>query len=166
MPASGQNKKQLRQKIWQVRGTSTVEMAIVAPLFFLLIFALFEYCLLFFVNLSMQYAVREGARYAVTGQSNLDPNTANPQRYLAVIEKIKDSSMGVYAYVNPVITINNTQYQSSGSYTSNMFGNPGDVVVLQLNCSWPIVTPLMKPFFTGGIYNFSVAATMRNEAFL
>ena len=150
---------------WQ-RGSSVVEMAFILPLFLLLLFAMFEYSLLFFTSLTMQYAVREGTRYAVTGQSNLDPNTANQQRYLAVIQKIKDSSMGLYDRVNPIITINNsTQYNNPNSYNATMFGAPGDIVVLQIDCSWPIVNPLMRPFFSSGIYQFSVASTMRNEAF-
>ena len=55
---------------------------------------------MFWVNLTMQYAVREGARYSITGQSGLDPATLNKQRYLAVIQRIKDSSMGLYPVVS------------------------------------------------------------------
>jgi len=39
------------------------------------------------------------------------------------------------------------------------------IIVLQLNCAWPMLTPLARPFFAGGTYSFSVAATMRNEGF-
>jgi hypothetical protein len=113
--------------------------------------------------------VREGARYAVTGQSNLDPAASNQQRYLAIIQEIKDSSMGLYALVNPsyTITINGQtkNYGAQGTYSSSMFGNPGDIIVLQINCRWPLMTPLAQPFFAGGSYSFSVAATMRNEGF-
>jgi hypothetical protein len=37
--------------------------------------------------------------------------------------------------------------------------------VLRLDCSWPVLTPMLRPFFSDGKYRFSVAATMRNEAF-
>jgi Flp pilus assembly protein TadG len=153
----------------QQRGVSTIEFALIAPVLFLLLFIAIDLGLLLWVNLTMQYAVREGARYAVTGQSNLDPDTSSQQRYLAVIQEIKDSSMGLYNIVNPsyVITINGTtqNYSDQSSYNSNMFGNPDDIVVLQLNCTWPLLTPLVQPFFAGGNYAFSVAATMRNEDF-
>jgi Flp pilus assembly protein TadG len=146
-------------------GATAVEMAILAPVFLLVIFGILEMSLMYFADLSMQYAVREGARYAVTGQSNLDPNAANQQRYLAVIQKIQSSSMGMYSMVNPVITVNKTAYASASAYNANMFGGPGDIVVLQLDCTWTLATPLLAQFFTGGKYHFTVAATMRNEIY-
>jgi hypothetical protein len=151
------------------RGVATVEFAIIAPVLFFLVCIAMDLSIALWVNLTMQYAVREGARFAVTGQNNLDPNTKNPQRYLAVIEEIRDSSMGLYSLVDPsyAITVNGkTQnYTPSGGYSSMMFGGPGDIIVLQLNCNWPLLTPLVAPFFPAGTYTFSVAATMRNEGF-
>ena len=155
------------------RGSTMVEFALVAPLLFFLIFVIIELGILFWVNLTMQYAVREGARYAITGQSNLDPATVNQQRYLAVIQKIKDSSMGMYAKVNPTISVNGTS-MAPAAYGNTMFGAAGDIVVLKLDCTWPVVTPawrlmaLLNPGALSsppGQYAFSVAATMRNEAF-
>jgi Flp pilus assembly protein TadG len=146
-------------------GSSLVELALVLPLFLLLMIGIIEMSIVFFTTLTMQYAVREGARYAVTGQSNLDPNKANPQRYLAVIQKIKDSSMGLYDSVSPVIVVNNTSYSTASSYNANMFGSPGQIIVLQLNCTWELATPLLAQFFSGGKYNFTVAATMLNESY-
>ncbi|HTJ92913.1 MAG TPA: TadE/TadG family type IV pilus assembly protein [Pararobbsia sp.] len=158
-----------RGPLSRMRGASAVEFALLAPLLLFLVFVVIDFGVLFWVNLTMQYAVREGARYAVTGQSNLDPNASNQQRYLAIVQDIKNSSMGLYNMVSPsyVITINGAtkNYTSSGSYTSGMFGNPGDIVVLQLNCTWPLLTPFIQPMFAGGRYSFSVAATMRNEGF-
>lgn len=153
----------------RMRGTSAVEFALIAPVLLFMLFVIVDFGVLFWVNLTMQYAVREGARYAVTGQSNLDPNTASQQRYLAIVQEIKNSSMGLYNMVSPsyVITVNGAtqNYSSSGSYSTSMFGNPGDIVVLQLNCTWPLLTPFIKPLFANGTYSFSVAATMRNEGF-
>jgi Flp pilus assembly protein TadG len=155
------------------KGAATVEFALLAPLFFFLVFIVIELGILFWVNLTMQYAVREGARYAITGQSNLDPDTANPQRYQAVLQKIRNSSMGLYTRVNPTVVVNGVS-QAPGSYSASMFGVADSLVVLQLDCNWPVVTPawrLMALLNPGGQasppgqYAFSVAATMRNEAF-
>ncbi len=145
-------------------GATIVEMAIVAPVFLLILFALVEVSMMFFATLTMQYAVREGARYAITGQSNLDPNTASQQRYAAVIENIRANSLGMYERVAPVISVNGTSY-SSTAYTSGMFGAAGSIIVLQLDCDWTVTTPLLSRFFTNGKYHFAVAATMRNEYF-
>lgn len=155
------------------KGTAIIEFALVAPILLFIMFVIIELGVLFWVNLTMQYAIREGARYAITGQSNLDPASVNKQRYLAVIQRIKDSSMGLYDKVNPTIIVNSVA-QDPTSYNNNMFGAANSLVVLQLNCTWPVITPawrLMALFNPGnqpnisGQYTFSVAATMRNEAY-
>ncbi|SDJ10659.1 Flp pilus assembly protein TadG [Paraburkholderia steynii] len=151
-------------------GVATLEFAFIAPILFFLLCMVMDLGVALWVNLTMQYAVREGARYAVTGQTGLDPNQKSPQRYLAVIQEIREQSMGLYPLVNPsyAITVNSGKaqsYASDASYSSSMFGNPGDIVVLQINCAWPMITPMIRSFFPGGFFNFSVAATMRNEGF-
>ena len=151
-------------------GVAALEFALIAPVLFFLLCMALDLGVALWVNLTMQYAVREGARYAVTGQTGLDPNQKSPQRYLAVIQEIREQSMGLYPLVNPsyAITVNSGKaqsYASDASYTSSMFGNPGDIVVLQINCAWPMITPMIRSFFPGGFFNFSVAATMRNEGF-
>lgn len=151
-------------------GATIVEMAIITPVFLLLLLGLIEFGLMFFTTLTMQYAVREGARYAVTGQSNLDPNSANQQHYAAVIQKIRNNSMGLYDRLGkdgtsgPTISVNGTTYQSS-TYGNTMFGTAGSIVVLQLDCYWKVTTPLVAAFFQDGQYHFKVGATMRNELF-
>ncbi|WP_240057394.1 hypothetical protein [Paraburkholderia azotifigens] len=41
--------------------------------------------------------MREGARYAVAGQTGLDPNQSKPQRYVAVIEA-RARAEGIYVF--------------------------------------------------------------------
>lgn len=152
------------------RGATVIEFALTAMLFFFIVFAIFEFSLLYWVNLTMQHAVREGARYAITGRSDLDPGDPDDpeyqlQRYKAVIQQIKNQSMGLYDQVKPTIVVNGVEYGNPENYNASMFGNPGDIIVLQLNCSWPLLTPLIQPYFPAGDYHFSVAATMRNEGF-
>lgn len=144
-------------------GATVVEMALVLPAFLLLLIGVIELSLMFFVNLTMQHAVREGARYAITGASDADPSTASKQRYLAVIERMKYSAGSFYTAANPVITTNNITYTDSSSYNAAMFGKAGDILVIKLDCEWPLATPLLQPFFTDGKYRFTVAVTMLNE---
>lgn len=146
------------------RGATLVEMAIIAPVFFLILLSLIELSMMFFATLTMQYAVREGARYAITGQSNLDPATGAQQRYAAVIASIRDNSLGMFDMLAPVISVNGTSY-ASNAYTSGMFGAAGTIIVLQLDCTWGVTTPFLSSVFSDGKYHFAVAATMRNEYF-
>ncbi len=145
-------------------GAALIEFAIVAPLFLLLLLSTLEFGVMLWVNLTMQNAVREGARYAITGQKDLDPNldrTARTRKN-AVLEKIKESSLRLYDRVvddgGPVVT-------DVDGHSVSGFGAPGQLVVISLQCSWPIINPLLRPFFEEGTYRFTVSATMRNEMF-
>ena len=143
-------------------GATVVEMAIIAPVFLLVLLALIELSMMFFATLTMQYAVREGARYAVTGQSNLDPASKDQQRYAAIIQSMRANSLGFYERLAPKISVNGVGY-ANANYGNTMFGTPGSIVVLQLTSDWPVSTPLLSQFFKDGKYTFVVGATMRNE---
>jgi Flp pilus assembly protein TadG len=145
-------------------GATVVEMAILAPVFLLILLSLIELSMMFFATLTMQYAVREAARYAITGQANLDPNTSNQQRYAAVIASMQDNSLGFYEKLGPVISVNGKSY-AVANYSNGMFGVPGAIIVLQLDCDWVVTTPFLSSLFNNGKYHFAVAATMRNEYF-
>ncbi|MEM8513713.1 Flp pilus assembly protein TadG [Massilia sp. MP_M2] len=138
-------------------------MAIIAPVLMLVLVGIIEMSMMFFATLTMQYAVREGARFAITGRAN-EGGTSTGQRYATVIAKIRDNSLGMYERTNCVVSVNGKRYAST-SYSNAMFGGAGEMVVLQLNCAWPVTTPLLSAFFTGGQNSFAVGATMRNEYF-
>lgn len=144
-------------------GATVVEMAIIMPLLLLLLIGIVELSIMFFVNQTMQYAVREGGRYAITGQTDADPSTSTKLRYRAVVERMRTSSLGMLDKVCPVIVTNNVTYTDSSSYNAAMFGQAGDILVIKLNCAWPMATPVMRPFFKNGKFNFVVAVTMLNE---
>lgn len=61
-------------------GATLVELALITPVFLMLIIGIIELSMAYFANMTMQHAVREGARYAVTGARDLDPDSANQQR--------------------------------------------------------------------------------------
>jgi hypothetical protein len=145
------------------RGASVVEFALILPLLLLLLMAIVELGVLFWVNMTMQHAVREGARYAITGRKDLDPNENEDERLRAsaILEKIKISSLGLYdsVVIEPVTITDPAGTELPG------FGGPGQIVVINLDCSWPLLTPLVRPFFDEGTYNFKVSSAMRNENF-
>ena len=143
------------------RGATTVEFAVTSSVFFLLMFMVIDFALFGFVNLTMQHAVREGARYAITGQVDLDPQ-AGGDRKRAVIQKIRDSSMGLF---DEVMTETDIAVTDSDGVSVSNFGAPGQSIVITLNCQWPIINPFTQAMFANGQYNFSVGASMRNESF-
>ena len=55
--------------LMQNKGQSMVEFALVMVLFLSVVFTIMDFAIMFFVNQTMQHAVREGARLAVTGKT-------------------------------------------------------------------------------------------------
>ena len=150
------------------KGAATVEFAFTALVLLILIMAIVDFSYIFFVNLTMQHAVRDGARYAATGQSDLDPNpqASAQDRCDAAVVRIKVASMGFFDQAGAVVvfkTVNN-----DGSITqvpANSCAAAGQIIVITLNCELPLITPLVQSFFPNGKYTFSVSSTMKNEAF-
>ena len=143
------------------RGSTTVEFAITASLFFLLMFMVLDFAVYSFIKLTMQHAVREGARYAITGQVDLDPQ-AKYDRQRAVIQKIRDNSMG---YFDEVLAESDIEVTDTDGLPVSGFGAPGESIVITFNCHWPIISPFTRAILSDSYYNFSVRASMRNESF-
>jgi len=150
-------------------GQAVVEFSLVAILFFFMLLSIVDMGYMFYVNFTMQHAVREGTRYAITGQSNLGTD-----RRSALIQKIKNSSNGLYdknlhSPKNPTIKVISPSNVTFSNYTSGTVqngdpGKPDDVIVVSLTYTCPLITPVLKPFFNGGQYTFTVKSTMKNES--
>jgi hypothetical protein len=140
------------------RGGTLFEFALVAPLVILLIMAALELSIMYWVNLTLQHAVREGARYAVTGQGGA-------LREQLAVQRIVEQSMGLYPRVRPKLSINRTAVPADpAQIVPGVMGAGGALLVLQVDGAWPVASPLLQPWL-GSVYRFRVAATMRNEAF-
>ncbi len=154
------------------KGSALVEFALVAVIFFTVLFSIIEFGYLFWGNLSMQHAVREGARFAVV--TGFDPTKPDPvqDRCDRVIQYTKDNSMGFYSRVSPVVTFRTVNSSGNVVNIGSGCGAAQQVVVTHIDCSLPLITPFSQllgllgaSIFKEGEYNFSVSATMRNEAF-
>lgn len=148
------------------RGQSLVEFALVAPLFFLLVFAITDFGRLFFTQTTLQHALREAGRYAVTGQHQLlDPNNPGGTTYSRV-ESIRNIAQkyAVGLLANPSdIQINSI---SGGVSVNNFAGNPGQTVVVSLTTHLKLITPLIGRYFgPDGTYTFTVSTSFKNEPF-
>lgn len=156
--------------MWKDRkGQTLIEFALVAPLFFILLFAIVDLGWMFYVNLTMQHAVREGTRYAVTGRSDLGRD-----RRAALIQKIREASDGLYDKnlhdpKEPRIAVLPPGEVGFDNYTGTATaGDPGaknDIIVVSLTYTCPLLTPVLKPFFDAAGYTFTVRSTMTNEPF-
>ena len=151
----------IRKSYKRSRGVTTVECAVTASLFLLLLLMVLDFSLYSFAKATMQHAVREGARYAITGQADLDPESEG-SRKRAVIQKIQGNSMGFF---DKIMTVSDIKVTDSDGSPVSGFGVPGESVVITLDCQWPILSPFTQAILSKTHYKFSVHTSMRNESF-
>jgi len=152
------------------RGQSLVEFAMVAPLFFLLVFGITDYGRLFFTQLTMQYALREAGRYAVTGQKKNGVNPATNSNYTRC-ESIKAIAQQYASGLLPdSSSVTVRAYDSQGHLDADhCAGLPNETVVVSLTSQLRLITPLIGKFFPQvngqGVYTFTVSTSFKNEPF-
>ena len=143
------------------QGQSIVEFAMVIPLFFLLAFGMIDLGRAFFVQTTLQNAMRQAGRFAVTGNHLTDPVTATQMtRVDSIIQVAKNAAVG--------LDISNIQISSlaGGNAGPNRAGGPGDTVTISLTTNLKLITPMIGRFFgPNGIYKFTVGTSFRNEPF-
>lgn len=137
------------------RGQSMVEFAVVAPLFFLLVFGITDFGLLFFKQETLQYAIREGGRYGVTGRTNGTESREDSIRDI-VIQK----AAGIPIARSDIIITS-----MSGGILSSNAGGPRQMMTVSLQATHTFITPMIGKFFPEGKYTFTVQTTFMNEPF-
>ena len=160
------------------RGSAAVEFALVAPVFFALLFAIIETAIVFFASQVLETVTQDSARTIMTGQAQTASQTA-AQFKTSVCNRISvlfDCTNGIYVDVQSYpgftsVTITDP-IDGGKNFVNNMKycpGNAGDIVVVRLFYQWPL-------FVTGLGYNISnltgskrlltATAAFRNEPFL
>ncbi len=142
------------------RGVATVEIALMLPLFLLLMFGIIDFGRLMFTKMALQHAMREAGRFAVTGQRLPDPG--NPltlqTRLLSIKQVVREKSGGVKVDPNDIVI-------SSIIGGDADAGPPGDTVTIALTYQFFFATPLLGRFFNDGSHVFTVSTSFRNEPF-
>lgn len=127
-------------------GASVVEFALVAPVFFLLVFGMIEYGRMVMVQQVLTNATREGARRAV-----LDGATTATVKQV-VVDYLHSCSINSATSAN--VTVNPDPPSSAGS------GNP---VTVSVSLSFNQVSWLPSPMFLGGKV-MKAQSVMRRES--
>ena len=140
-------------RLRDARGTTVAEMAIVLPLMLLLVMGIFDFSRLFYTRITLQHAVREAVRFAVTGNASTDPDGNPLTRIESIRAKILDHAVNMDVDVDAIVV-----NPPDG-------GGPGDVVTVGTSFSYEMATPVLRPFFPGGRYDFAVSSAMKNEPF-
>ena len=159
------------------RGSAAVEFALVAPLFFALLFAIIETGMVFFATQSLETAVQDSARMILTGQAqtaNLTKITFKKNVVCAHVNVLFDCANGVYVDVQSYSSFSNVSISdplTNGTFVDNTQynpGGPGDIVVVRLFYQWPLfVTGLGDniPNVGGSKRLLSATAAFKNEPY-
>jgi len=161
------------------RGSVAVEFALVAPVFFALLFAIIETAIMFFASQVLETITQESARQILTGQAQNAALTQAQFKSNVVCPQIPALFTCANIYVDvesypsgqfSSVTIN-SQIDGSKNFINNMQynpGGPGEIVVVRLFYQWPL-------FVTGLGYNISnlsgnqrllaATAAFRNEPY-
>jgi Flp pilus assembly protein TadG len=158
------------------RGSAAIEFALVAPVFFALLFAIIETAIMFFASQVLETITQDSARMILTGQAQIASYTqAQFQTYVCSQIPALFSCGNVYVDVESYSSFSSvnisSQIDGSKNFINNMQyspGGPGDIVVVRLFYQWPL-------FVTGLGYNISnlsgnqrllvATAAFRNEPY-
>jgi Flp pilus assembly protein TadG len=130
------------------RGSAVVEFALVAPMFFALLFAIIETALMFFASQVLETVTQDSARMIMTGQAQTASYTQAQfknlvcSKVVALFDCVNGISIDVQSYTefssvnlaNPIDSGKN--FVAPNNYLP---GGPGDIVVVRIFYQWPIL---------------------------
>ena len=148
MPSHIRSFSQLLRRFRRNRGGSTVvEFALVAPMFFALLFAIIETAFMFFASQVLETVTQDSARMIMTGQAqNAAYTPAQFKTYVcskvAALFDCNQISVDVQSYPQfSSVNVSNPIDASKNFMPPNNYspGGPGDIVVVRLFYQWPIL---------------------------
>lgn len=185
----------LFSRIWtRTEGAAAVEFALVALPFILTLVGIIEVALILFVNVMLEGAVRDSARFGITGYS-----PSGVDRETMIRQVIKDKTVGLVDMNK--IRIETLVYESFGDigkpepllndvngngrfdpgdtykdingnnrWDEDMAkagaGGPGAVVVYRVAYDWPLLTGMLTPLLgSGGYVHLGASTAVRNEPY-
>ena len=129
------------------RAAAAVEFALVAPLFFRLLFAIIEVALVFFASQVLETVTQDSARTIMTGQAQEGKYTHQTFKDDLVCPKVSvmfDCKNGIYVDVQSYpefSTVTITDPIAAGIFVEPSHFDPGGagaIVVVRLFYKWPI----------------------------
>ena len=142
-------------------GQTLVEMAISLSLLLLLVMGTTDFGYLFSTKVTLQNAVRQGGRYAITGQCITGSGgSCSLTRYNSIMQTVQDAALGRLNSSQISITC-----QDYGGGCPNGAGGPGDIVTITVTYPYHFMTGLIGAFFPGQSYTITVSSSFKNEIF-
>ncbi len=145
----------LLRRLSASEGTNMIEAAIITPLLLVVTFAIIDFGVLLYVNLALANGVSLATRFGVPGSTM--PGLS------------REASMRAAMRSNtPTLTLDDAAFTFShmgmggGPWVAGA-GGPNDIEKLQVDYTYHLMTPFLRPLFTNGEVNFRVESAMKNE---
>ena len=158
-------------------GSALLEFALIAPIFFLLIFAIMEVGIIFFAQSTLQVGANDVARMVRTGQVQGQGLTQAQvrQKVCTDIAPLIPCDNNLYVDIEAFSSFNGVNFSNPLDSGKNMnpmnafqTGNACDVVLVRVFYAWNVFTPVLTPFLVnvnGNKHLLYSAAAFRNEPF-
>jgi len=149
-------KPTIARRLKAARGNSLLETALILPLLLLITFSIIEFGAMFYAYLALENGVSQATRYGITGNAQ-----ASMSRDDSIKAAMRDAT--------PTLTIADSAFTMShmppgGSTWLAGPGGPGEIEKVTVDYDYSIMTPLLWPFFTNGVFHIRVDSSMRNES--
>lgn len=190
MPAPA-TMKRMRLLRRDERGSSLVELALIAPTLMLFVMGIIEVAMILFVSTLLEGSVREAGRYGITGyvfqgtdrisviRSIVAQNTIG----LVDMEKVKIETLTYESFSaigkpEPFTDTNHNGQRDAGESYNDVNGNgkwdadmgasgvggPGDIVVYTITYDWPFLTTFLGDLMgSAGVIPLRASYAVRNE---
>lgn len=140
-----------RKNIFNNKGQSLVETALVLPILLLLIFGIIEFGRIFNAYIIISNASREGARYAAVGKTDAEVRTAVLNRTSSLGDGDADDDNDVDIDITPAVTPPDRRTQGEGV----------DVTVAH---DLPLIAPIIGPLISDtNTFHIETTTKMRVE---
>jgi Flp pilus assembly protein TadG len=142
-------------------GQTLVEAAISLSIFLLFVMGTMDFGYLFSTKVTLQNAVRQGGRYAITGQCITGGDGSCSQtRYNSILQIVEGAALGRLNSSQIVISCTD-----NGGGCPNGAGGPGDIVTITVTYPYHFMTGPIGAFFSGQSYTLKVSSAFTNEMF-
>ena len=159
-------------------GSAAVEFALVAPIFFALLFAIIESAMVFFASQLLETVTADSARLVMTGQAQAASMTQSQFKtgLCARVAILFDCANGIYIDVQSYSSFSSLNLADPIDAGRNFVppnnfstGGPGDIVVVRVFYKWPLFVTSMGydiSNLTGGKRLLTATAAFQNEPYL
>lgn len=157
----------------QTQGTTAVEFAVVAPVFFLLFMGIFEIGSMMYVQQALNLAILHVSRFGrtgdtVAGQTAKQTAASLVSQYTLGLVDVSKLTLTATTYANFAAVPTNSQVLAQKLNTGNQdFGITNQIVLYTLTYNWTFYTPLVGKFLSSnGVSKTLIASTVvQNEPF-